>query len=409
MDVSEIDMAPSTVIDECVSKTDAPINVEIKKQHLQSQPTRQEQERQSLVPLEEDEGDNTEKRLSVKLSFKGEPALPTQITESPANNVQMNDNLGDKSIIAVDTSNLSIDGLSFDSIKFENGFDDEIDKSDTSSIITGLIGQQRTFGLQNLIEEASQSIANASKLSSFSDGDTSEKKEELESTLSVTLMPLNDSIGLFLNQSLNFTKNFSDDPFSDSLTAEWLEEYKAETAGNDLYRCISKLDFSRIHIRIHEMNANSCMVRFLWGTLEVWINFGTAETDGAARPMTFYNNTRLSNNKPIPYEVMRGFTEMAKYDSDELFMSFDEAHRPFLNLAHKYVSIRLHDEYHQLLKKYPDSSMLADLLCHLFNIVETARKLCVELQHMYEREFMDLMPAENDDCFKLVFYFFTIY
>ena len=293
--------------------------------------------------------------------------------------------------------NFTMTDMSLDSIKFNDDFDDELDNSDTSSIT--LFGQQRTsLDLKNLIEEASQSIANASILS-FSDGDTSEKKEELESTLSVTEMPLNETLGMFLNQSLNLTKNFSDDPFSDSLTAEWLEEYKAETAGNTLYRCISTLDFNSMHIRIHEMNADSCMVRFLWGTLEVRINFGTAKTEGAPRPMTFYNSTQLLTNKPIPYEVMRGLTDLAKYDSDELFMSFDEEHRPFLNLAHSYVNTRFHEEYHELLKKYPDSSKLADLLADLANIVETARKLCVELQHMYEREFMEVMPPE-DDCFK---------
>lgn len=48
------------------------------------------------------------------------------------------------------------------------------------------------------------------------------------------------------------------------------------------------------------------------------------------------------------------------------------------------------------MKKYPDSSKLADLLGDLANIVDTARKLCVELQHMYERETMELLVPEED-------------
>lgn len=363
------------------------------------------------VPLEEPPQDtegslqllDSKERFSVKISVssaaKVKPAVPAPTTELQLNDVQMevsSEEAANKSII-VNTPNFTMTDMSLDSIKFNDDFDDELDNSDTSSIT--LLGQQRTsLDLKNLIEEASKSIANVSILS-FSDGDTSEKEEELESTLSVTEMPLNKTLGMFLNQSLNLTTNFSDDPFSDSLTAEWLEEYKAETAGNTLYRCISTLDFNSMHIRIHEMNADSCMVRFLWGTLEVRINFGTAKTEGAPRPMTFYNSTQLLTNKPIPYEMMRGLTDLAKYDSDELFMSFDEEHRPFLNLAHNYVNSRFHEEYHELLKKYPDSSKLADLLADLANIVETARNLCVELQHMYEREFMEVMPPE-DGCFK---------
>ena len=140
------------------------------------------------------------------------------------------------------------------------------------------------------------------------------------------------------------------------------------------------------------------------GTLEVRINFGDIlreDGDGSqVRKMSFHIISLLSSKKDIPYEVMRGLEDRSMYDGDSMFLRYREEHRPLLQLAHQYIQLRFDEQYRDLIKKYPDSSKLLELLHDISSIADTARSMCVELRDLYSRVNMNILPPDSEGKFR---------
>ncbi|KAJ6218371.1 hypothetical protein RDWZM_009528 [Blomia tropicalis] len=175
-----------------------------------------------------------------------------------------------------------------------------------------------------------------------------------------------------------------------------LKRFNARTSNHPIYHSISNLDYKAIHIRIYSLDSNEFIIRFLWGTVEVRINFN--DDCEPIRPMSI-NIVSLLNQKPIQYEEMRGLyndQNRPLFDGDDMFLRFEEKHRPILQMGHDYILRHFHERYPQLTKMYANSNRLLELLTELSSIANTARSLTNEVRDIYSAVITELLPSVED-------------
>ncbi|KAJ6218455.1 hypothetical protein RDWZM_009612 [Blomia tropicalis] len=175
-----------------------------------------------------------------------------------------------------------------------------------------------------------------------------------------------------------------------------LKRFNARTSNHPIYHSISNLDYKAIHIRIYSLDSNEFIIRFLWGTVEVRINFN--DDCEPIRPISI-NVVSLLNQKPIQYEEMRGLyndQNRPLFDGDDMFFGFEEKHRPILQMGHDYILRHFHERYPQLSKMYANSNRLLDLLTELSSIANTARSLTNEVREIYSAIITELLPSVED-------------
>ena len=175
-----------------------------------------------------------------------------------------------------------------------------------------------------------------------------------------------------------------------------LKRFNARTSNHPIYHSISNLDYKAIHIRIYSLDSNEFIIRFLWGTVELRINFN--DDCEPIRPMSI-NIVSLLNQKPIQYEEMRGLyndQNRPLFDGDDMFLRFEEKHRPILQMGHDYILRHFHERYPQLTKMYANSNRLLELLTELSSIANTARSLTNEVRDIYSAVITELLPSVED-------------
>lgn len=356
------------------------------------------------VSIQLDDDDKAaSRRFSVKLRNSNAPVVG-QPEEEEVVEVEEEEVFSEE-MKAIDMSNFLMPNLSLDSdsgssalLPTRGSSSDDLFNSQPHT------DQQETNmssrDMNQLIEAFSQSIHNATA----HDEPTATSPQRETSPLNMTASPLNSTVNVIKRILSDVTGDFTRwrelmDDRSRLLenTVSSIEEVPVgPTAEQLLWSSIASLDIASMNMRIHKMKADRCVIRFLWGTFEVNINFGE-ETKSGSRSMTISKIVSLYTSRNDPHEVMRGLTERSVKDGDLLELRYREEHRPFLLLAHNNLTHRFDEELVRLNKKYTDATMLADLITELSNIASPARNLAAELRDLYSREFMTLLPSDEDN------------
>lgn len=359
------------------------------------------------VSIQLDDDDTAaSRRFSVKLRNSNAPAVVQPEEEEEVVEVEEEEVFSEE-IKAIDMSNFLMPNLSLDSdsgssalLPTRGSSSDDLFNSQPQT------DQQETNmssrDMNQLIEAFSQSIHNATAHDEQPTAISPQREETCP--LNVTASPLNSTVNVIKRILSDVTGDFTrwrelmDDPSRQlELTMSSIEDVPVgPTAEQLLWSSIASLDVASMNMRIHKMKADRCVIRFLWGTFEVNINFGEVTKSGS-RSMTISKIGSLYTSRNDPHEVMRGMTERSVKDGDLLELRYREEHRPFLLLAHNHLTHRFDEELVRLNKKYTEATMLADLITELSNIASPARNLCAELRDLYSREFMTLLPSDEDN------------
>ncbi|KAI2801098.1 hypothetical protein BLOT_011673 [Blomia tropicalis] len=331
--------------------------------------------------------------ITICFDSNAEPEKNLTLTvnmESVVNNSDNAKNNEEAEESPLDISNISNLDILQNSIEF-NDSDFKTDSKEDNKSDSSLLELEKMF----------QSIgsigARSRRMSSNSLDET-----VFEKTFSNELKNLNLS---FVNEIVDQTSilsSFSTDSFSSKLDYyeisknRALKRFNARTSNHPIYHSISNLDYKAIHIRIYSLDSNEFIIRFLWGTVEVRINFN--DDCEPIRPMSI-NIVSLLNQKPIQYEEMRGLyndQNRPLFDGDDMFLRFEEKHRSILQMGHDYILRHFHERYPQLTKMYANSNRLLELLTELSSIANTARSLTNEVRDIYSAVITELLPSVED-------------
>ncbi|KAJ6218330.1 hypothetical protein RDWZM_009487 [Blomia tropicalis] len=338
---------------------------------------------------------NVKDSNDIKICFdsNAEPEKNLTLTvnmESVVNNSDNAKNNEEAEESPLDISNISNLDILQNSIEF-NDSDFKTDSKEDNKSDSSLLELEKMF------ESIGSIGAKSRRMSSNSLDET-----VFEKTFSNELKNLNLS---FVNEIVDQTSilsSFSTNSFSSKLDYyeisknRALKRFNARTSNHPIYHSISNLDYKAIHIRIYSLDSNEFIIRFLWGTVEVRINFN--DDCEPIRPISI-NIVSLLNQKPIQYEEMRGLyndQNRPLFDGDDMFLRFEEKHRSILQMGHDYILRHFHERYPQLTKMYANSNRLLELLTELSSIANTARSLTNEVRDIYSALITELLPSVED-------------